>query len=133
MTEITYDIPAEQAEYLRQNLAAMALFAMAEGDAAKGSRKFGIAQKLKSILQCIDMLDPGAKPDWPSCTGCGKAIGFKAEYVTYSGDDDSFDFCVACDPQEGAPRQIAHDPGEADRDIERAKAWLIALMQEGGA
>lgn len=121
MPEITHNISPVQAEMLRQQLAAMLLFALPPKDKAAD---WHTEQRVKNLLHCIDMLDENHAEDWPACDGCGKVIEFKEEYVTYTDDNDSLSFCRACAPDEEAFFEKAHDPVYADQDIERARAWL---------
>lgn len=123
MGEITHNVSPVQAEMLRQQLAAMLLFALPP----KGAKHdWHAEQRVKNLLHCIDMLGDGHAEDWPCCEGCGKVIEFKEEYVTHTDDNGSLSFCKTCAPDEEAFFEKAHDPIYADRDIERAREWLKA-------
>lgn len=132
MAEITHDIPAVQAEYLRQNLAAMLLFALPPKDATDEKKADAYIQRIRPIMQCIAMLDEDHEIDWPCCEGCSKIIEFKEKHVTYSTEDSgSLNFCMACDPGDGeVPPELAHDPTYADHDIERARQWIADYLRE---
>lgn len=124
MREFLESVSAEQAEYARQELAAIAATAVAlKGDGF--SEKYEAYRRVKGILHVINLLS-GEKPDWPSCEGCGKHILLKEEVFTYSdGDGGSIDFCQECNPDgENQTPDIAHDPAQADHDLAIAKAFI---------
>lgn len=128
MAEITNGISATQAEFIRQELAASIFFAMPRAD-ADDDAKFADYNRIRQMVHIVEMLE-GKEPDGTNCTGCGKPFGLKETCFTYSGDDDTFDFCAECNPGD-APAGVAHDPRDADRDIERARAFMAEFMSAG--
>lgn len=125
MVEITKGISATQAEFIRQELAASIFFAMPRAD-ADDDAKFAAYNRIRQLLHVIEMVE-GKEPDDTHCAGCGKALGLKQTCFTYSDEDDTFDFCVECNDGD-APAGIAHDPRDADRDIERGRAFMAEFM-----
>jgi len=128
MAEITKGISATQAEFIRQELAASIFFAMPRAD-ADDDAKFAAYNRIRQMVHIVEMLE-GKEPDDTHCAGCGKALGLKEACFTYSDEDDTFDFCTECNPGD-ALAGVAHDPRDADRDIERARAFMAELMSAG--
>ena len=128
MAEITSAISATQAEYIRQELAASIFFAMPRAD-ADDDTKFAAYNRIRQLVHIVEMID-GKEPDDIHCAGCGKAFGPKDVCFTYSYEDDTLDFCAECNDGE-APAGIAHDPRDADRDIERGRAFMAEFMSRG--
>ncbi len=129
MAEITKGISATQAEFIRQELAASILFALPH-PGAEDTEQYRAYERVRQFVHVIEMLE-GKEPDWPSCEGCGKVFGLKEEHFTYSVEDHgNIDFCSVCNPGEanGLP---AHDPRDADRDIERGRAFMAEFMSSG--
>ena len=123
MSEIEKPVSATQAEFIRQELAATMFFAMPAKDADDDAR-FQSYQRVKQLLHIADMLN-GKEPDFPSCEGCGKAMAMKERYFAYSDESDTMYFCEACNLDgENQTGELAHNPAEADRDIEKARAFV---------
>lgn len=130
MSELTHDLPAVRIEQIRQELSAMLFFAVPPDDIPEAA-KFDAHNRVKAILGVIDMLAPDYEIDWPGCEGCGKVIGHKEPYATFSDDDHgSLYFCAICTPDPAALNEINGNPIYADQDIARARKWCADLMRE---
>jgi hypothetical protein len=94
MAEITKDISATQAEYIRQELAASIFFSMPRAD-ADWNAKFDSYNRIRQLIHIIEMVE-GKEPD-------GKALGLKETCFTYSYEDDTLDFCAECNDGDARP------------------------------